>query len=145
MAAIQPLKKSPKPTIKSPITLAFTLVGQHDDFIDKNGDVSQDGFPSLYDIESKGVRTLAEDRPIAYAKKVITNTRTRCFVKRNSLGRLYNPLGMYEELKHNKQLKGTSQDGWKYHEVSSEVFDSYLTFLKSRNVAWLLNAERQTI
>jgi len=134
-----------KSTDVAPMTLAFTIHGEHDELTDINGDPDEDGYPLLYSQQdNEGKVTASHTLPLSFAK-VIIGKKTRYFVKTNSAGKFYNPMGMYSENRHNKQIKHIGKGEWEYREVSEKVCRFYLSFLKSRNVAWLINAEREAI
>ena len=79
----------------------------------------------------------------AYAKSVTGNTKTRFFVKRGRHGKLYNPIGIYSEGTANRQLRHTGRFEWEFKESTEKVFNFYIKFLKTKNSAWLNNAERE--
>ena len=45
--------------------------------------------------------------------------------------------------KNHKLLQTISTNDFKFKEVSSRTFDLYLQFLKTSNIAWINNAERE--
>ena len=147
--AIVPLVRKPTAATMLKTTLAFTLAGEHDELTDEYGEPVADdkGFPLLYDIQNNqtGKITPAEELKNAYAKVTYTGTKARYYVKRSGSGKFYNPIGTYEEGRHTKQLKHAGKAEWEYKEVNNRVFINYLNFLRSRNLAWLLNAEREAI
>ena len=106
-------------------TFFYTIFGKHE-WID------EEGFPRLHNENSD-----------AYAKSVTGNTRTRFFVKRGRHGKLYNPIGIYSEGTANKQLRHTGRLEWEFKESTQKVFNFYIRFLKTKNSAWLNNAERE--
>lgn len=120
-----------EPTLKREV-YCFTLIGQHD-YLDEHDN------PALMDTEKEE----AEDRDLAFAKKVITKNRSRHFIKQGPDGRLFNPLGI-DEWTHNKTKHKTGEKVWHYTEVSPEAFDLYMKFLRTKNVAYHKNAERET-
>ena len=79
----------------------------------------------------------------AFAKKVTRGQRTKYYVKRGRHGRLFNPIGLYSEGTAKKQLRHAGKPEWEYKETTAQVFNKYIKFLKTRNVAWLNNAERE--
>lgn len=103
----------------------YTLVGNHD-FID------EDDLPRTN--ESK-----------ALAKTIIANDRKKYMIKVGAYGRIFNPLGLHTEGKENKFLSKIGKNEWNFKEVNLKIFEMYLNFLKSRNIAWLNNAQRELI
>lgn len=124
--------------------LVYTLAGKHDEFVDEQGNSASEGFPLLWSLEDdKHNITHAQDRPEAYAQSMNIAGRRRFYVKRSAQGSLFSPLGMYTELKHNKAIHKAEREAYAFKEVSKKVFVQYLMFLKTKNAAWLKNAERE--
>jgi hypothetical protein len=89
-----------------------------------------------------------EDKPRteenkALARSITVNNRTRYFIKIGAYGKIFNPIGLHSEGKENKFLSKIGRKEWDFKEVNMRVFDLYLNFLKSRNIAWLNNAQRE--
>jgi len=143
-AAMLPLKKTdvvPKSEVVN--NIAFTIFGQHDELTDEYGNTNTDGFPLLYDTQDdSGKITPSYLLPNAFAR-VAMGKKVRYFIKTNSLGKHYDPIGMFSENRHNKVLKHAGKKEWEWKEVPHTVFIFYLKYLKSRNKAWLINSERE--
>lgn len=148
-AAIVPLVRKPTTASILKTTLTFTIKGEEDELTDEYGEpvAGEKGFPLLYDIQNNktGKITPAEELKNAYAKVTYTGTKARYYVKRSGSGKFYNPIGTYTEGRHTKQLRHAGKAEWEFKEVNNRVFLNYLNFLRSRNLAWLLNAEREAI
>ena len=110
-------------------TEVFTIYGKQE-FQDS------EGFPRLEESN--------EDHADAYAKKIVVGRRTKYYVKRGRYGRLYNPIGLYSEGTARKQMRHAGHPEWQFKETTKQVFDKYINFLKTKNVAWLNNAERDS-
>lgn len=65
------------------------------------------------------------------------------FVKANKYGKLYNPTGMYTEGQHKRFNKVLGAQEFQFKKVNLRVFELYTSFLKTKNTAWLNNAERE--
>ena len=63
------------------------------------------------------------------------------FVRMDGAGALYDPWGI-DEGAAAKLNKHKGAENWAHRRVSRTVFEQYLTFLKTRNKAHLLNAQR---
>ena len=72
-----------------------------------------------------------EDGSIKYSIKLTNN------------GKMQNPLSMYGVEKDNTFLDRVCRSNDKFKEVNYKVFDLYINFLKTKNIAWLHNAERE--
>lgn len=107
------------------ITNHYTILGDHD-----------------Y-IEDEKPRTNDESK--ALAKTITANNRTRYFVKTGAYGKLYNPLGMFNEGKETKFLSKIGKNTFDFKEVNMRIFDLYVEFLRSRNIAWINNAQRELV
>jgi hypothetical protein len=120
--------------------VVFTIATkEHDFLIDSTDNVK---YPILLDTKSKEKYTKAEDNPLACAKQVRSEHRTKYFVKRNTRGHFMNPIGP-ETFHTTKTIPGRPE--WKFVEVSEKAFNYYIRFLATKNRAWLLNAERSII
>ncbi len=148
--AIQPINKNKQTSeqaneIKNIGPFTFCLSGQEDNKVNLNGQEDCEGYPYLYDEDNDGTITISKNRDLACAYFIIQSNRKRYFVKRNTYGELLNPIGLYEEQRHNRKGKGSSRNMWEYREVGPKIFEFYLKFLNSKNPAWLKNAERELI
>ena len=82
------------------------------------------------------------DPEVALAKKVYRKQLTY-YIRIGNDGKIYNPHGLFSEGSHNKFLKRLGKPQWKFTKVGHKVFSMYLNFLKTKNVAWLNNAQRE--
>ncbi len=104
---------------------SYTILGEHD-FIDTDNNPR---------VEPGSTKTLA--------KAIHNGRRIKYFVKAGAYGRLFNPMGMFSEGKQNKFLSKIGKNEFELKEVNSRIFDLYLNFLTSKNIAWLNNAQRE--
>ena len=95
-----------------------------------------DGYPRLDESQ--------DEHYDAYAKKVTIGSREKYYVKRGRYGKLFNPIGMYSEGTAKKQLRHAGRPEWEFKETNQQVFNKYIKFLKTKNSAWLNNAERDS-
>lgn len=79
------------------------------------------------------------------AKKIVRDdSSVRYSIKLSKDGRLYNPLSLYgEEKKYT--LYDNNPNATKFKDVNFKCFDHYLNFLKTKNIAYFINAERESI
>jgi hypothetical protein len=101
----------------------YTILGNHDYIDDDDNPRSE---------ESK-----------AMAKSITASNNTRYFVKIGMYGKIFNPIGLHSEGRQDKFLSKIGRKEWEFKEVNPKVFDLYINFLKSRNIAWLNNAQRE--
>jgi len=128
--------KSNKPAKKELQSFAFTTLGKHDRLTNEYGENAQDGdksYPLISDPNSTN----------AFARIDIGN-QTRYYIRMNSSGKFYNPSNSYGETRHNKEIRHATNDKWAFREVNYKVYMYYLNFLKTANIAWLNNCERES-
>lgn len=103
----------------------YTILGDHEELDNDNNPI------------------VSDDNDKALAKKITINGKNKFYIKIGAYGRIYNPIGMFSEGKSNKFLTQSGKKAWDYREVNGKVFDMYLSFLKTKNIAWLNNAQRE--
>ena len=86
---------------------------------------------------------VSEDSKDVLAKKIEYSDRTRYFIKVGAHGKIYNPIGIFSEGRGNNFSKRTGKPEWDFTEVNQKIFDMYLSFLRTKNVAHLNIAERE--
>jgi hypothetical protein len=97
-------------------------------------------------LDEKGNPRLSTETKDLCAKKLYREDGSfRFYVRLANNGSIYNPVSVYGEEKPNKFLDRVVRDGFKFKEVNNKIFDMYLSFLKTKNVAWLHNVEREMI
>ena len=87
----------------------------------------------------------AQESPNAFAMKITIGQRTKYYAKRGKYGRLYNPIGMFSEGTASKRLGHAGKFEWKFTEVGKRAFEFYRDFLRTKNIAYLHNAERELL
>lgn len=118
---IQDRKKSER------IVESYTVLGEHKYLDDQN-------HPRI-DNEDK-----------ALAKRVTIDGRpTKFYIKVGTYGKIYNPIGLYSEGHSEKFLAKIGRKQFEFKEVNQKIFDMYVTFLSTKNLAWLNNAEREMV
>lgn len=105
----------------------FTMLGDHD-FMDS------DNKP----------RAKSETKNVV-AKCITKNTNKKYFIKVGTYGKIFNPIGMFSEGKNQKFIAKIGKKEFNFKEVNQKIFDLYLNFLGTKNLAWLNNAEREMI
>ncbi len=105
----------------------YSTMGSHDYLDDQN-------YPRISKENDKRIlakKITREDGSIKYSIKLTNN------------GKMQNPLSMYGVEKDNTFLDRVCRSNDKFKEVNYKVFDLYINFLKTKNIAWLHNAERE--
>jgi hypothetical protein len=93
--------------------------------------------------DSNGYSRVTEKSDHIYAKAINAEGETKYFVKCNRYGKLFNPSGMFTEGNHKRFNKMIGSNEFNFKRVNLRIFELYTSFLKTRNVAWLNNAERE--
>ncbi len=117
--------------------LLYGLMGQ-EDFIDDNGD------PRIQDPSSDKIaaKCIQNKKP-----KHFTNSDNHYsfFIKATPNVELYNPVQLLSPIENKRQynfIDGVCKDKWSFKEVSKITFDKYVMFLKTKNLSWLKDAQR---
>ena len=98
--------------------------------------------------DDHGNFVLKEDGPEAYAKTVRTQNIVKHMVRIDPSHKLLNPFDYdnQTEFSGHKNFVDNTCKGSKtnrYTRVNGKCFNYYLSFLKTKNLAWLVNAERE--
>lgn len=105
----------------------FTLVGK-EEFIDDNNNP----------------RLTNENNTDIYAKRILRDDGSyRYSIRLSDSGKLFNPLSIYDDKKNKNFIERVCRSSDKFRNVNGQAFDLYLSFLKTKNLAWLNNAERE--
>lgn len=111
---------------KEPSIEYYTLAGNQD-FFDENE------LPRLNKESDK-----------VYAKRCVRDDGSVKYSIRLSLSnKLYDPTSKLGLDKTKSFLDNTVRNDDRFKNVSHKVFDHYMTFLKTQNASWLLNAQRE--
>lgn len=86
-------------------------------------------------------RTDNKDNCLAYIRN--GETDKQYYIKVGTYGKIYNPIGLYSEGRSKKFLSKIGRNEYNFTKVNQKVFDMYINFLRTKNIAWLNNAERE--
>lgn len=111
----------------SRISTFYTIIGKQDSLDENKNPIAQ------------------EDSDQIFAKKITVNNKTKHYIKVGAYGKILNPIGLYSEGTVNKFIAKTGKKAWDFKEVNVKVFDMYVSFLRTKNLAWLNNAEREML
>ena len=115
----------------------FTLVGKQDYF-------DEERYPIIEDLDQNGQFVEAEERDQAYALRRVGTDMTRYYLKFGGPGgRLFDPMSVDGDRYGRKLLPGLGEYRWR--EVNRKAFSYYINFLKTKNKAYLRNAEREAM
>jgi len=112
----------------------YTMVGKHE-WLD------EEGFPRLSTEREHDVDAYAKS--VTYQKADNTGDKTHYLAKRGRHGKLYNPFGMYTEGTAGHERRHTGRPEWTFQRINERTFNFYINFLRTKNPAWLHNAERE--
>lgn len=125
--------RSPVQNIESKF---FCLRG-HEDFLD------DEGYSRLASSDSHNV-----------CAKIVTNKKSKnindsnhnsYYIKIHSDTKIYNPIEQYSSVKDKNSynfVNSTCKNQLIFKEVNQQIFEKYLRFLNTKNIAWLKEAER---
>lgn len=117
---------NPRPVVQdNKQTFYYTVIGKQTSFDNDNNPI------------------LSVDGPDVLAKKIVGDTRTKYLIKVGPYGKIYNPIGIFSEGRSNKFLKQAGKHEWSFQEVNNKIFNLYLSFLRTKNIAHLNIAERE--
>jgi|TARA_R110000824_G_scaffold136817_2_gene300617 hypothetical protein len=109
-------------------TSLYTILGKQDW-------VDEDGFPRM---------NIKEFDPAqVHAKAVEDSNKTKFYIKKGRYGKPFDPMGIYTEGTEYKQKRHAGKPEWELKPVSEKAFNFYINFLRTKNFAWLRNAERE--
>jgi hypothetical protein len=95
-------------------------------------------------LDDNNTPRLSSESESAFAKKTIRKDGSiKYTLKLSTNGKLYNPVSMYGKEQETTFLNRVCRSNNKFVEVNQKVFDWYVQFLKTKNTAWLNNAERE--
>lgn len=93
--------------------------------------------------DNKNPITNDEKKSMAYSRLSNESGDEQYFIKVGLYGKIFNPIGLFSEGKQNKFLSKIGKHEYNYKKVNKKVFDMYINFLRTKNIAWLNNAERE--
>jgi hypothetical protein len=84
------------------------------------------------------------DNSKVYAKEIVnSNNRSNYYVRLSLENKFYNPLSVYGIEKTKSFLDNVVRNDGKFKSVNKKSFDLYLNFLKTKNLSYLYNSERE--
>lgn len=102
----------------------YTTLGDHET-------IDDDGNPRIGDKENCLAYIRQNDKDKQY------------YIKVGTYGKIYNPIGLFSEGRSKKFLSKIGKNEYTFTKVNQKVFDMYVNFLRTKNIAWLNNAERE--
>lgn len=102
----------------------YTALGDHES-------IDEDGNP----------RVNNKENCLAYIRE--NDKDKQYYIKVGTYGKIYNPIGLFSEGKSKKFLSKIGKNEYTFSKVNQKVFDLYVNFLRTKNIAWLNNAERE--
>jgi hypothetical protein len=115
----------------------YCLLG-YQDYLDKHG------FPRTYDENENVVAK------IIFSKKTkhfadSNKSYGRYYIKLDPNSKVFNPKQILSSVKDKDSLNfinNTCKQEWSFKEVTPQIFQKYITFLKTQNLSWLKDAQR---
>lgn len=84
-----------------------------------------------------------EDKRVCAKKVTRADGTIKYLIKLSEDRKLYNPVSIYDNKENTNFLASISRNKNIFKEVNYRSFNMYLRFLKTKNVAYLNNAERE--
>jgi hypothetical protein len=113
-------------------------MGSHD-FLDN------DGFPRLSeDNHSNAVAKIIFSKKSKHFEN-LQKIYPRFYIKLDPNSKIFNPkkiLSSIEEKDSLSFINSICKTNWEFKEVTSQIFQKYITFLKTKNISWLKDAQR---
>ena len=95
-------------------------------------------------VDDQGYPKIANESKNTFAKKTTRkNGSMKYSIRLNNSGKLSNPTSVYGQEKDQTFLDKVCRSNDRFKEVNQKVFDLYMNFLKTKNIAYLNNAERE--
>jgi len=113
----------------------YTMFGDHD-YLDTEGNPR---------VEKESKKILARSYYSEKSSFGGISVTEKYLIKIGVDGKIFDPSGMYSEGKQNKFLSKIGKKQFNLKEVNVKVFNLYLSFLRTKNKAWLNNAERELL
>jgi hypothetical protein len=115
--------------------------------VDKNSVVNEFytlvGLEDFVDLNNNPRLNKETDDNIFAKKTVRADSSIRYSVRLSKDGKIYNPMSIYGQETNSTFLDRVCRASGKFKDVNYKTFDLYVNFLKTKNVAWLHNAERE--
>jgi len=87
---------------------------------------------------------LNKDNDKTLAKKLFTDqNKPRYLIKINTDGKFHDPFNLHSKPKLQSNFLDRTCKEPKFKSVTNKVFEMYVKFLKTKNLAWLYNANRE--
>jgi hypothetical protein len=115
----------------------FYTLKDYQDFFD------DDGFPRLNHEESEHVYAKCYRNKLPKSFK--SNNQFRFFITVTSNNKPFNPISNSEIPEPNKFINNVCKSDIRFLEVNQIVFQKYLEFLKTKNIRWLKDLERDML
>ena len=96
-------------------------------------------------IDSRSNPRVNTDGDNVLAKRLLRNNGTTKYsIRLDSNNKLFNPISIYDKNNTKNFLERVCRSDNKFTEVNAKTFEMYIQFLKTKNVAYLHNAERES-
>lgn len=93
--------------------------------------------------DSNRARTTEENSSVLAKKTTRKNGTIKYSIRLGNNGKFYNPVSIYGQEKTHTFLNRICRSNDRFKEVGQKVFNMYLEFLNTKNISWLINAERE--
>jgi len=107
--------------------------------------VDQDGYPRLYDehMENAVAKVVFSKKPKHFEDT--NKSYGRYYIKLDPNSKIFNPKKILSPIEEKNSLSFINlvcKTEWVFREVTPQIFQKYITFLKTKNLSWLKDAQR---
>lgn len=95
------------------------------------------------DQDNNSIVNQENDKRVCAKKLKRINGTTKYLIKLSEDRKLYNPISIYGSEKNKNFLESISRNQNLFKEVNNMTFNLYLRFLRTKNIAYLNQAERE--
>jgi hypothetical protein len=117
----------------------FYCLSGYEDYLD------DEGYPRLQkDNENTSAKIVFSKKPKHFADTP-TKSYGRYYVKLDPNSKVFNPkkiLSPIEEKNSLSFINSVCKKEWSFQEVTPQIFRKYITFLKTQNLSWLKDVQR---
>lgn len=117
----------------------FYCLSGYEDYLD------DEGYPRLQkDSENTSAKIVFSKKPKHFADTA-TKSYGRYYIKLDPNSKVFNPkkiLSPIEEKNSLSFINSVCKNEWSFQEVTPQIFQKYIRFLKTQNLSWLKDAQR---
>lgn len=117
----------------------FYCLAGYEDYIDS------EGYPRSHHINDNTVAKIVFSKKPKHFADTANKSYGRYYIKLDPNSKIFNPkkiLSSIEEKNSLNFINNVCKNEWSFQEVTPQIFQKYITFLKTQNLSWLKDAQR---